>query len=251
MEDRCGDAENRAPVVDAAARLSVLGGFELTWQGVPVPLSATAQRLLAFLAVQLRPMQRSYVASLLWADTTEARAGASLRTALWQVRRSGCPTVAVSGGKLCLSGLLSTDVEEFVGWARRVIGRTPTTADLEPDSPAFYGEFLPGAYDEWAATQREQLRQLRLHALDVLCEHLTAGGHTALAVEVGLTAVGLEPLRESSQRALLSAYVAEGNRSEAVRQYGVFSELLRAELGTRPSPDTEALVREALVPATS
>jgi hypothetical protein len=47
-------------------------------------------------------------------------------------------------------------------------------------------------------TEREHVRQLRLHALDNLCEQLTDEGRFGQAVEAGLAAV----FSERSRRAL-------------------------------------------------
>ena len=78
--------------------------------------------------------------------------------------------------------------------------------------------------------------------LEALCERLAEGGDYAGAIEAGLAAVRDEPLRESSHRALIRAHLAEGNSSEALRQYGIFRGMLRNELGLDPSPRMEALL---------
>ena len=57
-----------------------------------------------------------------------------------------------------------------------------------------------------------------------------------------MAAVAAEPLRESAQRALIRAHLAEGNRSEALRQYRSYESLLRDELGLEPTSDLKALV---------
>ena len=66
----------------APLQLGLLRGFELRQDGDVVQLPLSAQRVVAFLALHERPLQRLYVAGSLWLDTTEARANASLRTAL-------------------------------------------------------------------------------------------------------------------------------------------------------------------------
>ena len=38
------------------------------------------------------------------------------------------------------------------------------------------GELLPDWYDDWVLLERERFRQLRLHALDALCDDLTRAG---------------------------------------------------------------------------
>jgi DNA-binding SARP family transcriptional activator len=69
------------------ARLGLLQGFELVLDGRPVHLPLSGQRVLAFLALQNRPVQRVYVAGSLWLDASEHKANASLRTTLWRRRR--------------------------------------------------------------------------------------------------------------------------------------------------------------------
>jgi DNA-binding SARP family transcriptional activator len=94
--------------------------------------------------------------------------------------------------------------------------------------------------------ERERFRQLRLHALERLCDRLTAQGRFAEATEAGLAAVAGEPLRESAHRALIRAYLAEGNPGEAVGQYERLRALLRDELGVSPSPLVDRMLADLL-----
>jgi DNA-binding SARP family transcriptional activator len=65
------------------------------------------------------------------------------------------------------------------------------------------------------------------------------------AIAAALAAVRAEPLRESSQRALITAHLAEGNVSEAVRNLDSYRRLLLAELHIAPSVELENLVATA------
>jgi DNA-binding SARP family transcriptional activator len=51
-----------------------------------------------------------------------------------------------------------------------------------------------------------------------------------------------EPLRESTHRALIKLYLAEGNRAEALHQYDFFRELLHERLGLEPSGEMKGLL---------
>src|SRR5688572_19741364 len=70
-------------------RLSLLGGFELTCGEQQLPLCASGQRLLAYLAVHCRgrAITRTLVAERLWCDAPPKRASSSLRSALWRLPR--------------------------------------------------------------------------------------------------------------------------------------------------------------------
>ena len=51
-----------------------------------------------------------------------------------------------------------------------------------------------------------------------------------------------EPLRESAHRVLIKTHIAEGNASEAIRQYRLYRAMLHDTLGVEPSPAMESLV---------
>jgi len=103
-------------------------------------------------------------------------------------------------------------------------------------------DVLPDWYDDWALVERERFRQIRLHALERLCQRLASEGVHGEAIAAGLHAVQAEPLRESAHRALIQAHLAEGNLVEALRQYSRCHRMLGEELGVEPSPSLQALV---------
>jgi DNA-binding SARP family transcriptional activator len=230
------------------AQVALLEGFELRLGGQVVDLPLGAQRLIAFLALHDRPLQRSFVANSLWLDSSEERAGANLRSALWRLHRSSRPVVDVRGTQIRLRADVAVDLREATGRARRLLDANAPTDFDEPFEIATMGDLLPDWYEDWILVERERFRQLRLHALETLCERLSGASRHAQAVEAGLGAVAGEPLRESAHRALIAAYLAEGNAGEAIRQYRMCERLLRDELGIEPSPLIRQLVDPLLAP---
>lgn len=235
---------NAGPGVVAGGRtvrLGLLQGFQLECAEGEVDLPLSAQRVLAFLALQLRPQTRSYVAATLWMNFEEERAGASLRSALWRINRCGHPLVAADARALRLMPDVLVDVRVSSQSAKEVLRGQARGGGARVDDLTA-GDLLPGWYDDWVVTEREHFRQLRLHALEKLCEQLTDEGRFGQAVEAGLAAVSGEPLRESAHRVLIRAHLQEGNRCEAIRQYEACRQVLRHELGIDPSPVTKALL---------
>jgi DNA-binding SARP family transcriptional activator len=106
-------------------------------------------------------------------------------------------------------------------------------------------DLLADWYEEWLTPSREHLHQLRLHALEALCRRLVSLGRHAEAVGVALEAVQADPLRESANRVLVEAHLAEGNVSEAMVQRDRYVDVLRSEIGIDPSPHFTALVLAA------
>jgi DNA-binding SARP family transcriptional activator len=103
-------------------------------------------------------------------------------------------------------------------------------------------ELLPGWDDEWVVIERERLRQLRLLSLEAICDARSRAGDYGSAVEAGILAAGLEPLRESSHRALIRAHLAAGNYCEALRQYEDLYQHLVQQLSIKPSDATRRLL---------
>jgi len=207
----------------------------------PVALPMSAQRLVAFLALHNRLLLRSFVAGSLWLDTPEERAQANLRSALWRLHRCNRDLVEVRGKQLRLSPEVEVDLREAEALARSAL--SDSDPDIHELAPGRLGDdLLPDWYDDWVLMEREQFRQLRLRALDALCERLTRGGRLGEALDVGLSALVGEPLRESAHRAVIRIHLADGNPAEAIRQYRLCRRLL-GELGVQPSQQIKDLMR--------
>jgi len=230
----------RTPAIRQRARLTLLGPFELSVGGEDIALALSAQRLVAFLALQRGALLRSFVAGSLWLDSTDARAAGSLRSALWRVNRAH-PVVVAVGERLSLAPHVDVDVADAIDQAHCLLDPAETSCP-SPRELRLVGDLLPDWYDDWVAVERERLRQLRAHALESLCARLTAAERFGEAVEAGVAATTIEPLRESAHRALVCAHLAEGNRNEALSQYQRFRRLLFDEVGLGPSERMEGLV---------
>ncbi|MBA2763127.1 MAG: SARP family transcriptional regulator [Thermoleophilaceae bacterium] len=223
-------------------RLSMLGGFELSCAGAAFALPLAAQRVLAFVALQERPVQRAYVAGRLWLNASDQHASASLRTTLWRAHLPAGHLLAATTTHLSLGPAVRVDLHDVLRCAQHVLRHTdaPTRDDLA--CLLHGGDVLPDWYDDWLVFERERVRQLRLLALEALCDHFSRAGRHSEAIQAGLAAVAGEPLRESAHRVLMRAHLADGNPGEAIRQYRILETLLHRALGLRPSPEMGALV---------
>lgn len=225
-------------------QLMLLTGFQLACDGSPVSLPMSAQRLVAFIGLQERPVQRNYVAGALWLDSPDDRAAASLRSALWRARQPGLCLVEAETGGLRLSRNVTVDIKEATRFARRVGDPSVPWNDADPQLDTLSGDLLPDWYEDWVLVERERFHQIRLHALETICLRLTQQARFAEAIEAGMAAVRAEPLRESANRCLIKAHLAEGNRIEARRHYERFRQLLHKELNESPSSELTVLVHD-------
>ena len=223
-------------------RLRLLGGFALNRGEKRLDVPLAAQRVLAFLAVQKRSVDRVAVSGALWLESSEEHASASLRTALWRLRQIAGEAVRANGSTVELSKRVAVDIAPASARVEILSLHPEEYCARDLDLLGAAGELLPDWYDEWVLIERERFRQLRLHVLESLCRGLSASGAHAEAVRAGLAAIALEPLRESSHRALMSAYLAEGNPTEALRHYEIYRHHLLGALGIKPSPRMDMLI---------
>lgn len=230
----------RRPPAPPPPRLSLLGGFSLHNAGATAP--GTSRRLVALVALH-GPVSREEAAEALWPEAPRDRAAARLRTSLWRLRRCGGQPVLHSAGELLsLTPETVVDLHEWSTLATQVLERPDTAeavtlAKLEPA-----GELLPGWYDDWVLRERERIRQLALHVLEVAAGHLLRIGRHAAALELALAAVRRDPSRESAHRLAIEVHLAEGNHGEAYRQYLCCAKVLATELGQPPSDRLRALI---------
>lgn len=220
-------------------RILLFSGFTLLSPAGAVPVPMASRRLLAYLALRGRS-SRLEVAGTLWPDVPEGRALASLRTALWRTAQTGQRVARVTTETVELDPGVVVDVQTFTTAAQSALhGRD---ADLPDLRSLWAGELLPGWYDDWVVVEREAVRLTQLHALEAVAERLLRLGRPVAAMEAALTAVRLDPLRESATRLLVLSHLGLHNVAEAVRAFEHLRVALEDELGVAPSADLHRLV---------
>jgi DNA-binding SARP family transcriptional activator len=226
--------------------VNLFDGPSVTVAGRNLDVPEGSKRLLALVSLSHGPMERRRVAGMLWPLGDDVRAAGNLRSALWRLKGCGIDVIESDKVSLWLRYGTVVDVDLLGDWAARLISGHPQPGDLDLHYwHAGYLELFPGWYDDWALFERERHRQLLLHALEALARELSTRNRGAQAVTVALTAVAVEPLRESAQRALIEAHLGEGNVCEARRVYNAYRRLALRELGVEPGPRLQAIVVRA------
>jgi DNA-binding SARP family transcriptional activator len=223
-----------ATAMASPIELCVLGRFSVRCGGVDVALHPQHRRVIAFLALRDRPVSRAVVAGTLWPMRSGDRAAGALRSALWHVDRRAPDLLAITRTELAVAPGIRSDLDALRDAMKLVDEVTPD--DLPPVG-ALRDDLLPDWDEEWLVFERERIRQQRLRALEQLCRRHTDAARFGPAIHAGLIAVDSEPLRESAQRVLIAAHLAEGNRFEAVRQFHSYESVLMDDMGVRPSDD--------------
>jgi DNA-binding SARP family transcriptional activator len=221
--------------------LRLLGRFELASGSCLLRVRPSGERLLAYLAVGSGPVARQEAAAALWPDCPDVRSAANLRSVLSRLPgRAGGLVRSHARGIALLPGV-SIDVDEISGQLSHhsAINEDVSISMLRQD-------VLPDWPEQWVVATREWFRQIRLRALDKLCDQHLAASHLDSAMTAALAAVACDPLRESAHRRLALIHIRDGNLAEALRQYRIYQQLARSELGLPPSPQFRKLISPLL-----
>lgn len=237
-------------------RLHLFGGFRVTRDGGPALAERwprpSARALVKLLAVSPgHSLHREQAMDICWPDADPSAALGSLRVALHAARRALEPELAprAASSYLTSDGALlrldpdavwiDADHAEHLADLALASGSSP---QLAAALDAFTGELLPeDRYAPWAEARREQLAVVSERLRIALAEALLEEGAPEEAAAVARRALDQNPADERAHQVLISAYLRQGLRRQAVRQFHACRESLDAELGLRPGPETERL----------
>lgn len=216
------------------AHLTLLGAFSLQVGEWSVALGQTGARLIAALGVNgPEATSREQLSRLLWPQKTRDRAGANLRASVWRLPdpaksllQIDDQAIALTGVEVDLWSLPSTDDGQKVRDANGYGDDRPGQSISALGRP-----LLHGWYDDWVLAKRERVAQHQLSLFEARATFYLARNRPSEAIEAGLAAVMIEPLRELPHRLVVQAHLQEGNRDEAVRHVRAVEELFRTELG--------------------
>jgi DNA-binding SARP family transcriptional activator len=227
----------------AASALHLLGGPYVVVGGRRRELPEGSKRLVVLVAVSGGRMNRRVAAGTLWPEGDDVRAAGNLRSALWRLRGAGIDIVDGDKTTLWLRAGTVVDVQEVLDWAERLIEGPVRLGDLDPTLRwPDARDLLPGWFDDWIIFERERLRQRVFHGLEALSHLLVLAGRPVEAVRAAHTAVDMDPLRESAQRALVRAQLAAGDAAAARVSYDTYRAAALRWLGVPPSRELTALL---------
>ena len=234
--------------------LNLLGGFEARPESGSSLTFRTqkAQALLAYLAVPPgQAHRRDKLAALLWGAMRDEQARASLRQALYDLRKNlgdAAGALRTEGDTVLLDPTaVDLDVMKFTG-----IAGEETPEALEQAALLYRGDFLDGftvdeePFETWLLEERGRLRELAIEALARSLSHQRKTGALAAAVRTARRLLAIDRLQEPVHRTLMRLHAQLGQRAAALRQYQHCVTVLQRELGVEPELETKQLYQEVL-----
>ena len=252
LQELTPPARPRASALPAGAALEVrafgetrvvLGGRILG----PADWTYVKSKELLFYMLSYKSATKAQIGLDLWPEASPGQLRSAFHSALHHLRRAlgGSGWISFVGGRYAFDRHrpFKYDVQDFEDLIRR--------AREEPDRSIVHltaavrhapGDFLadlPRA--DWAIYERERLRQLRIESMIHLAERHFSGAAYREAAETFQQLLMLDGYLEVAHRGLMRCLARQGEAAQAAKLYLGLVELLSADLGTSPSPETVLL----------
>lgn len=217
-----------------AVEVRVIGDFSVWVDGREIVLPPSAQRPVAYLAVNRGTLTRARLAAALWPDCAECTALARLRNAVWKANRRVSGLVTSHGIRVALARAVTVDLDEAHELARTLLIHTGVKlGNPRPDLLQF--DLLVDWDDHWLAPERETFAALRLRAIEKHARLSLDAARFYEAEQACRWVIQAEPYRETARLLLAEVLLAEGNGGLALCQLADFQRLLEHDLGVLPS----------------
>jgi len=236
----------------AVRRLDVttVGKFSLAISGAPLRIvSRKANALIGYLAInEVHEETRERLVGLLWSETPEENARASLRQILHEIR-SAFQAFGFDGllAEKRVIGLdqsrVIVDVQEIADMAAagRAHGRFAEVPRL-PEKLLADFEDLDPAFRIWLLAKRQALHDRLIRGLEAKLRSPQASAEES--EDAAQAIMSLDPTHEEACRCLMRARTRRGDYGGALRLYKSLWDILDEEFDVEPSAETQQLIVE-------
>lgn len=241
-------ATNTSPISGTLLLAQLIGTPAVSYGDIPVQLSNRKSRaLLAYLFLTDKGREkRERLVGMLWSETDDARARASLRQALYETR-AALSTTGYDGfeaDKFDVGLKTATFESDIANVIERA--RAGETHRLLLDRERLTDQLLDGcdaidpAFDVWLTAKREAIRQRIERDLEAALRATSPGDQNI--EDLARAILNLDPTHEEAARALMGARQTAGDTAGALTIYKKLWDLLDTEYDTEPSRETQDLV---------
>jgi DNA-binding SARP family transcriptional activator len=241
-------AYGRAHRIKQVLRISLLEGMVLRVGEREVVLtSRKAKALVAYLVLTPGMKEtRDRLVGLLWSETEDAKARASLRQLLHVLRdtfdAAGLVGLSTDRDQVSLDpSAVVTDLDDLIASVDR-----GEPADCLSDEAGITDSLLRGyddvdpSFGSWLTVKREGIRRMLIRRLEAQLTEITHRPEVTKRIARALFQI--DPTHEIACQELMRACVASGNAGSALAAYKQLWECLEQEYDIEPSMATQELV---------
>ena len=203
--------------------------------------AAKGLALLAYLTLEPGSHSREELAALLWGDSPDEAARASLRQALKRLRTAVGEALHVDRTSVELRGPVECDVAAFLAAAA---AGSPRAAEF--DVPRFLAGFSlrhAPSFEEWATATRRRLLQRYAEVLRALARGAFARSHWTESATWADRWLQCDACSEEAARLAIEALYLAGDRGGALARFAEFRTRLARDVQAEPGTALQQLAR--------
>lgn len=227
--------------------IQLYGPVEVRIHGAPLPRlrSRKGTLLLAHLALRAgTPVDRTWLAGMLWPDSIDSQARANLRQILTDLRtalgREG-DRLQVDGSRTVMLDLNGCELDTASFDALIAQGDRNSLAEA---AALCRGPFMQDCDDESLYQEKHAHKHSAMEVLDTLARLDMETGSPESAAAWLRKLVIADPYRESAVRSLMIALASQGDYAGVTMAWRDLRERMRQELNQDPSAETTACFRD-------
>jgi DNA-binding SARP family transcriptional activator len=230
------------------AAIRLLGPFELIGCKKKQPRRQATVELIAYLAIQRRPVNRDELLEALWPDDDPRRSAARFYQAASEARKLlGDAFLRARDTYNLDRQQLEIDLDELDGLREQArTDEEHESALFERALALFRGEPFAGIDAFWADSERCRLTSIRLSLLERVGRLRLEFGDAVAALEVADEAAALDGSNEHIVQLAIEAEAALGRRDAVTKRYERLCRHLDDRFGLEPNRDTRLLYRRLL-----
>ncbi|HRV96238.1 MAG TPA: BTAD domain-containing putative transcriptional regulator, partial [Anaerolineae bacterium] len=201
--------------------------------------------MLGYLAVEAKPISRSYLAQLFWEDKSEARGRGNLSRVINNLTKllPGWLLVDYHTVQLNPTFVDQTDISSFKTYLAQ-----GSLGDLVRAVMLYRGDLMADLtlldcpeFDIWLSGERERWQRQAVQALQQIIDHYLSRSEYDVAISFVERLLDITPWREESHQQMMMILARIGQRSAALTQYEICRRVLTQEFGVEPSAETTEL----------
>jgi predicted ATPase/DNA-binding SARP family transcriptional activator len=232
-----------------ALHISTLGHVTVTLDGENIAgkLPTKALALLIYLAVTARPHSREHLANLFWGQENEAKAQASLRKALSNLKSIADEYLILEKATVAFDRSkgywLDTQRLETGDWRSKSL-----VSSLQALVTLYAGDFLSTLtlknapeFEVWVLEQREKFRGRAAEMYQRIVQEKLEAGDERDALDALTRLIALDVWNENAHQQKMRVLAHLGKRHAALAHYQQLKKILRDDLDIEPSPESVAL----------
>ena len=197
-----------------------------------------------------KPVTKEKIGAAFWPDISPAQLKLRFKNDIYRLRHALGQEIILFEDNLYRFNTdldFESDIDQFESelvLARSTLDISQQVEHFQNAVDLVHGSYLEDIHADWAWHERERVDQMYISSLFSLSRLLLQKGSKAEALKICQRALDRDPCLEEAHQLAMQIYAAMQDRGAILRQYRLCQKILKNELGSAPSHETENVYQQ-------